>query len=160
MKLYEIPLELEKLIDPETGEITDIETFNKLLERFENGKEWLALMHKNYSAEAEAIDNEINNLTVRKRVAKNKAQHMKDYLDYLCNGNGFSTPKVQVSYRKSTSVEVDDNFVSTAIGNEDLEQYLRFKDPEVDKTALKNAIKSGFEFEHARLIENKNIQIK
>lgn len=160
MKLYEVPLELEKLIDPETGEITDIEAFNKLLERFENGKEWLALMYKNYSAEDEAISNEIANLTARRKVVKNKAQRTKNYLDYLCNGNGFSTPKVQVSYRKSTSVEVDDDFVSTALGDEELEHYLRFKDPEVDKSAIKEAINSGFEFKHARLIENKNIQIK
>ena len=160
MKLYEIPNEIEALIDTETGEITDVEKFMDLVTRFENGKEWLALMYKNYLSDAEALKKEKDSFATRERIAKNKAESVKNYLDYLCGGNKFSTDKVQVTYRKSTSVDVDDEFIDMAIGNSELEKYLKFKDPEVDKVALKDAIKSGMEFDHARLIEKNNIQIK
>ena len=159
-KLYEIPSELEKLIDPETGEITDENTFFYLVNKLERGKEWLALMYKNYLSDSEAYKKEKDVFATRERVAKNKAESVKHYLDYLCSGDSFSTDKVQVSYRKSTAVEFDDKFIEDALGNEDLEKYLKFKEPEVDKTAIKDAIKSGHEFEHARLVERYNIQIK
>ena len=160
MKLYEIPNELETMIDPETGEITDEERFMELVNRFNNGKEWLALMYKNYSADAEALKKEKDAFAVREKVAKNKAERVKKYLDFLCDGEKFSTDKVQVTYRKSTAVEVDDEFVSLAIGDENLEHFLKFKEPEVDKTALKDAIKTGITFEHARMVEHNNIQIR
>ena len=160
MKLYEIPNELEALIDPETGEVTDADRFIELTNRFENGKEWLALMYKNYLSDAEALKKEKDTFAVRERVAKNKAESVKHYLDYLCGGQKFSTDKVAVTYRKSTVVEVSDDFVSKAIGDENLERYLKYKEPEVDKTAIKEAIKQGFVIDNARLVEKNNIQIK
>lgn len=160
MKLYEIPYELEDMIDPETGEITDEERFLGLVERFNNGKEWLALMYKNYLADAEALKKEKDTFATRERIAKNKAERVKNYLDFLCNGEKFTTDKVQVTYRRSSAVEVDDSFVEDAVGNKELERFLKYKEPEVDKTALKDAIKTGFTFEHARIVEHNNIQIK
>lgn len=160
MKLYEIPNELEAMIDPETGEVTDADRFIELTNRFENGKEWLALMYKNYLSDAEALKKEKDTFAVRERVAKNKAESVKHYLDYLCGGRKFSTDKVAVTYRKSTVVEVSDDFVSKAIGDENLERYLKYKEPEVDKVAIKEAIKQGFVIDNARLVEKNNIQIK
>jgi hypothetical protein len=55
MKLYEIPMEIDALIDPETGEITDTEKLHELVSRYNNGVEWLALEVKNSLAEAEAF---------------------------------------------------------------------------------------------------------
>lgn len=157
LKLYEIPDEINNLIDPETGEITDAETLNKLLERYNNGVEWLALEVKNSLAEAEAYKREKDTFAQRQRVAENRVKSLKNYISFLLNGEKFKTDKVAISFRRSEAVEVDDEFILWA---KEQNAYLRWKEPEVDKTALKDAMKQGIEVPHARLVENNSIQIK
>ena len=69
------------------------------------------------------------------------------------NGEKFKTAKVECSFRKSQRVEVE---------NIDLlpEEFLKYKDPEADKTAIKEAIKEGKEITGARLVIALNLQIK
>ena len=40
------------------------------------------------------------------------------------------------------------------------EDYIKYSDPTVDKTALKKALKNGEEIEGARLVIRQNLQIK
>jgi hypothetical protein len=40
------------------------------------------------------------------------------------------------------------------------DDYLKFKEPEPDKTKIKKAIKDGVKLDGVQLIENYNIQIK
>ena len=61
MKLYEIPQEMEDLIDQETGEVTDPERYMALAREYENGLEYLALQFKNKDAEADALGDLIKN---------------------------------------------------------------------------------------------------
>ena len=85
--------------------------------------------------------------------AENKAASLKRYLSNALGGSKFSTPKVAISFRKSTSVEV------TSLANIP-EKYLKFKEPEADKTALKKAILAGEQITGVELVENQNVQIK
>ena len=39
-------------------------------------------------------------------------------------------------------------------------EYLKFADPEVDKTKVKKALKDGVELSGAVLVQNNNIQIR
>lgn len=158
LKLYEIPSEIDALIDPETGEITDAEKLTELVNRFNNGVEWLALEVKNSLAEADAYDKEEKAFAQRKKVASNRAKNLKNYLTYLLNGEKFKTDKVAISWRRSEQVQVDEeNFLPWA---KEHNAYLRWKEPEVDKTALKEAFKQGIEVPYAELVENQSIQIK
>ena len=157
MKLYEIPAEITDLLDPETGEITDQEELAKLLKRWNNGIEWLALEVKNSLAEAEALKKEKESFAKRQQTAENRAKSLKNYIAFLLNGEKFKTDRVQISWRRSEQVQTDDEFMLWA---KEHSAYLRFKEPEVDKTALKEALKSGIEVPHAVLVENQNIQIK
>lgn len=63
-----------------------------------------------------------------------------------------------ISYRKSTAVELDDNFVEWAQENAD--DLLTYKAPEPNKTAIKDRLKEGGELSHATLVERQNISIK
>lgn len=158
MKLYEIPAEIEALIDPETGEITDADKLNELVSRYNNGVEWLALEVKNSLAEAEALKKERESFAQREKVASNRAKNLKNYLAYLLQGEKFKTEKVAITWRRSEQVQVDDeNFMLWA---KEQNAYLRWKEPEVDKVALKEAIKSGIEVPFAKLVENQSIQIR
>ena len=157
MKLYEIPGEITDLLDPETGEITDEEALGKLLRKWNNGVEWLALEVKNSLAEAEALKKEKEAFAKRQQTAENRAKSLKNYLGFLLNGEKFKTDRVQISWRRSEQVQTDDEFILWALENN---AYLRFKEPEVDRAALKDALKQGIEVPHAVLVENQNIQIK
>lgn len=158
LKLYEIPTEIDALIDPETGEITDADKLTELVNRFNNGVEWLALEVKNSLAEADALKKEKDAFAQREKVASNRAKNLKNYLTYLLNGEKFKTDKVAISWRRSEQVQVDEeNFLPWA---KEHNAYLRWKEPEVDKAALKEAFKQGIEVPYAELVENQSIQIK
>ena len=160
LKLYEIPSEIDALIDPETGEITDAEKLTELVNRFNNGVEWLALEVKNSLAEADALKKEKDAFAQREKVASNRAKNLKNYLAYLLHGEKFKTDKVAISWRRSEQVQVDEeNFLRWA-KEHGAHAFLRWKEPEVDKTALKEAFKQGIEVPYAELVENQSIQIK
>lgn len=156
MRLYEIPQAIENLIDPETGEITDVEELTRLTSRFENGLEWLALEVKNAAAEAEALKKEKESFAKRQQTAENRAKSLKNYLANILNGEKFKTDKVVVSFRKSEAVEVGNEFQDWAMTNG---QYLRVK-TEIDKVSLKEDLKAGKEIPFAKLVTNQSIQIK
>ena len=163
MKLYEIDSAIEKLIaesiDEETGELLiDPEKLEELQMQREAKIESLALYYKNLTAEAKAIREEEVALAARRKTVENVAERAKNYLEFALKGEKFKTPRVAVSYRKSTQVELETDFVEWAQVHEP--DLLRYKDPEPDKTAISNALKAGKEIGKAWLVENTSMQIK
>lgn len=158
LKLYEIPRAIEELIDDETGEVLDAEKLMQLQQQFENGKELLALSYKNYLAEAEALKKEMLAFQERMHKAEYKANRAKNYLEFLCDGEKFSTDRVAVTFRRSVATEVDDGFLDWAIENGASDFFKTTYT--INKAALKDALKEGMENPFARLVENQNIQIK
>lgn len=153
MKLYEIDKEMMECVDLETGEIIDIERLEELQlardEKIENVCLWI----KNLNAEADALKAEKLEFANRQKTAENKVESLKRYVNEALGGEKFVTTKVKVSYRKSEKVEIED---VSKIPNE----YLILKEPDVDKKAVKQAIKQGEIIEGAYITENLNIQIK
>ena len=168
MKLYDIHAELSELlergfeVDEETGElIEDISGKLEALQIAEQEKlENIALFVKNLCADTEAIKAEEKALAERRRPKENKAERLKNYLsDYLMNTNRnkLETPRVRLSFRKSEIVDIDETFRAWAMEND---RYLRHKDPDIDKTELKKALKAGDKVPGAALLERQNLQIK
>lgn len=158
MNIYEIDLAIVGLIDEETGEICDFEKFEALQMAREQKIENTALFVKNLEAEAKAIREEEKSLAERCASAENKAKRLREYLGLALCGEKFATPRVALTWRKSQAVCVDDGFIEWA--KEHGDEYLKFKEPEISKSAIKDAIKDGKEFEFARIVENSNLQIK
>ena len=158
MTIYEIDQALLSLIDPDTGEIGDYDIFCELQMEREAKVENMALWIKNLNAEADAIKAEKDNLADREKAARNKADRLKKYLAEILCGEKFTTPRVAVTFRKSEAVEIDEDFIEWA--REKAGYLLKYKDPEVNKTAIKEAIKNGTAIEFARIVQNNNIQIK
>ena len=153
MRLYEINAEIDNCIDYETGEILDIEKFQELQIEKENKLEAIALVYKNAIAESKMVSDEMKSLKARKEKCDNLANKMKEMLHNELKGEKFMTSKVDVSFKKSMITEVID---LAGIP----EQYIKTKiERTADKTAIKNAIKSGEKIKGARLIEKNNIQI-
>lgn len=153
MNIYEIDSQILSCIDEETGEILDVERLEKLIQDKNNKIESVACWYKNTVAEAEAIRNEISNLKARKERDEKLAENLKRYISDVLDGEKFRTPKVSVSYRKSSSVEVDDVYRLP-------DEFLTYKAPEPKKSLLKSAIDNGQKFEGVRIVEKMNIQIK
>ena len=153
MTIYEIDNAILECIDMETGEIIDIDKLNKLELERESKIEGVACWIKDLKAEAEALKNEKQALAERQKVAENKMESLKKYLAYALDGKAFKTTRASVSFRKSQAVEIADIYKLD-------ENYLRYKEPEADKTAIKEALKAGKEVAGATLVENTSVIIK
>lgn len=161
MTLYEINQAILDTIDPETGEIVDVEKLSELQMEREQKLEGVALWVKNLNAEAEAYKAEKEAFAEREKVAKNKAESLKKWLAYALNGQKMSTQKVAISFRKSESVEIEDEErVITYAQKNGRDDLLSYKAPTVNKSAIKAVIKTGKKIPGAVLVEKQNIQIK
>lgn len=159
--LYEINADLEALlsqVDEETGELLfSMEDLESLQMEREAALEGIALSVKNKLAEAAAIKVEIDTLTERKAALEKKAARLKEFLAEALAGEKLSTPRVAVSWRTSTAVELSPEFQAWA---EENDQFLRYKAPEPDKKAIADAIKAGQEIPGAKLVKRQSMQIK
>ena len=153
MKLYEIDEAILNCIDLETGEIIDTEQLDKLTMEREAKLENVACWIKELKAEAEALKAEKMAFAKRQQVAENKMESLKKYLAYALDGQAFKTVRASVTFRKSQAVEIADIYKLD-------KNYLRYKEPEADKTAIKEAIKQGKTVAGATLVENTSVIIK
>lgn len=157
MNLYEIKQSIQeaidKCIDMETGEIINPELLDNLNEQLNIKRENIALYIKNLVADSKAIDEEIKNLTARKRSINNKVDWLKSYLANDLQGNKFETAKVVVSFRKSKAIDIAPNANIP-------DDYLIPQEPKVDKTGLKKAVQSGEVIAGVSIVEKYNISIK
>lgn len=150
--LYEIEQSILALADPETGEITDFEKLEELQLERDAKIEGVALWYKNLIAEAEMIKAEKQALAERQKACEKKAEDLKQYLETALGGQKFTTPKVQCTFRSSTSVHI-------TAPEQLATEYLRIK-TEPDKKAISEAIKSGKEVEGAELVTGFSFSIK
>ena len=153
MRLYEIDNKILECVDVETGEIFDEERFEALNLERDAKVENICLWIKNLKAEAEALKAEKDAFAARQKAAENKMESLKRYISGYLQGTPFESARVKVSFRRSEAVEIMEGAIIP-------DEYLRFKEPEVNKTELKKALKSGLTIPGCSVIENHNIQIK
>lgn len=162
MKIYEIDQAIEDLIansiDEETGEVLfDPEVLEQLQMERERKIENLALYIKNATAEAKAIKDERDALGKRHDSLQKRIASAKEYLEFVLHGDKFHTARVAVSYRKSTSVDLDDQFIEWAKAN--WSELLRTK-VEPDKKLIGEHLKNGEDVPHAQIVTNTTLSIK
>ena len=163
MKLFDIDerlaacvkLDESRVVDTESGEIIDLEAIAALEMERDKKIENLGCWYTNLLADAEALKAQKNAFAEREKAAKAKAESLKGFLGRYLNGKKFETAKVAMSFRKSEAVEFD----AKCIGDVP-EEFLKFKDPELDKVAVKKAIKAGETVPGCELVARQNLQIK
>lgn len=158
MTLYEINNELQKAIedaiDMETGEfVGNTEALESLQLAFDEKVENIGCFIKNLLADAEALKAEKMALAKRQQTAENKAKYLKKYLDYILAGKTYNSPRVAITWRKSEQVKCDDVYAVP-------DEYLKYKEPELDKVKVKSAIKAGHEVAGCHIEVISNIQVK
>ena len=158
MYLYNL-LSTGEAIDPETGEIDEV-----VAEQLDlNGQELdkkikaVAIIYKQLSADAKMLKEEEDNIIARRKRAERNAETLKRGLEssmLLLGKEQFKDTKVDISFRKSTKVEI--------INENDLDKaYLTEKVTySPNKTLIASELKAGVIINGARLVDCKNIQIK
>lgn len=163
MKLYDIKQELvdlyENLLD-ESGEISE-ETVQKIEEATvakEEKEENTALYVKSLDYDIKALKEEKKRIDKKIKSAEKTKEWLKNMLMYSLDGEKINTPQVTVSYRKSESVKVDDEFVNYAKDN-NLAEFIDLKiTPK--KAEIKKLLKAGEEMPYCELEVKQNIQIR
>lgn len=153
LTLYQINEEILSCLDLETGEILDADKLTELQiakeEKIKNVGEW----YLNLLAEAKALKEEKEKFAQRQKVAENKAESLKRWLDFALQGERFKATTVQISYRKSEQVVIDDIYKVD-------EKYLKYAEPTADKAEIKKALKQGEEIFGCHIETKSNISIK
>lgn len=161
MNIYDIDQRILELVDPDTGELLDFYAFLTLQMEREHKIESMALWVKELTATADAIKRETDTLMERKRAAERRCESLKRYLSDILQGEKFSTPRCVVSFRKSTSVQVDDtNNLVCWLEQNGYDACIKKKDPEVSKTEVGKLLKSGIAVPFARMEEKKIVGVK
>lgn len=163
MKLFDIDARImacvkideKRALDTETGEIVDLEAIEALEMERDTKLENIGCWYKQLLAEADAIKAEKNAMAEREKVRRNKAESLKAFLGRYLDGKKFETAKVAMSFRKSEAVEFDAAYMAAVPV-----EFLKLREPELDKTAVKKAIKAGEKIPGCALVTRQNLTIK
>ena len=124
----------------------------------------VAVYIKAMEAEAKSLKAEEDKLKARRQAKENAAKRMREYLmDCMKQANisKIDEPKAVISLRNNPeSVEISDENEFISWANEEHDDFLRFKAPEINKTAVKNALKSGADIPFASLTRSQSLTIK
>lgn len=125
----------------------------------------LAVYIKSLIAEAQAIKNEESALKRRRTSIEKSVDWLKLYV--LNNMNALGKTKIDMP---RAVVDIRQNPISIVIANEynfinwaqenNRDDLLRYKQPEINKTAVKNELKSGAELPGATTVRNLSVVIK
>lgn len=152
--LYEIDKEITSCVDADTGEIIDPQRLEELQMERERKIENVALWIKNLKADLVAYKSEKEAFAEREKQTKAKIYSLSNWLTDALDGQKFNTRKVEISFRKSESVNITDEKIIPS-------EYIRTKiETAPDKTAIKEALKNNIQIPGAALIQNKNISVK
>lgn len=165
MSLYTINQDLEQVLnaifestDEETGEVD--ESLVQVLEDLQLQKaeklDNIGAFYKNLLAEADMLKKEEEALKARRQAKERKAEQLKNYVASVLNGEKFESSRVAFSWRKSNQVVIDEPYIENIP-----EEYLKYKDPDINKAKLKEDLKKGINLEGIAHLEDKNnLQIK
>lgn len=159
--LYEIDKQIEELLAQnlinEDGEITDEELFEKFEELQEDRYEKIeniGLYIKNLTAENIGIDNEIKAFKNRKETNLKTIERLEELARRGLAGQKFSTPKVAISFRKSTSTVITDEGLIPEVYKKTETKTIE----KIDKASIKKALADG-EVPGAHLEEKLNVKV-
>lgn len=151
---------LSMLEDPELDPQTLADTMEGIEGEFEIKAENYAKVMKNLEGDILAIKTEIDRLTSKKKALENNIKNMKSTLQTAMETTGktkFKTELFSFNIQKNApSVVIDEQYIENIP-----EEFLKYKDPEIDKTAIKEALQKGKNLDGiAHLEQGTSLRIK
>lgn len=168
MKLYEIAAQYNALLEMADDESIPPELIADTLEdiqgAFEEKADNIACVIKSVRAAAEAIRKEANELNLRLKRKEKIAESLTEYLKAQLEAVGktkVETARNMISVaKKPASVEIEnpEDFILWAEKHH--EEYVRYKSPEINKTAVRDALKAGSELPGAKLVTDTRLVVR
>lgn len=140
-------------IDVLTGEIIDTEALDALKLERDTKIRNIACWIRNLESDEKQLAEQEKIFRERKQAAERKKESLKVYLAAFLDGKKWENKEVKISWRKSEVVEVTNMKQLSSY-------YLRYKEPEVNKTLLKNDLKAGIVLNGAELVEKNNMSVR
>ena len=163
MTLYEVTSDYLRIMammeDPELDSQTLADTLEGVEGEFEVKAENYAKVMRNLEADVVGIKAEIDRLSDRKKTIENNIKQMKKALQDAMEMTGktkFKTELFSFGIRSNAPAVVIDGKLENIPT-----EYLRIKEPEIDKTKIKEALKNGVDLEGvAHLEKSSSLVIK
>lgn len=175
MKLYELTNDFTQLFDQfdEISSMDNAEEFKQawfdtlsgIEEKFEVKAENIGAYIKELTAAAKYLKAEEEVLSKRRKAKEKQAEWLKKYLLESMQAIGrtkIDRPMAVLSIRTNPeSVRFDDeNAFITLCQRNGSDDYLRYKAPEINRSAVKEALQAGQKIEGASLIRTQTVTIK
>lgn len=150
----------EMLDDPDADPITVMDTMDAIEGELDEKAENYGRIIRNLEAEAEAIRTEVDRLSRRRKTIDNNIDSLKKRLQMameLTNRPKIDTPLFKFYIQK--------NAPSVVLDVEDLTElppeWLTYREPTVNKAAIKDALKAGLDLEGiAHLEQSQSLRIR
>ena len=164
MTLYEITNDYMQLMqmmeDPEMDPQTLSDTMEGIEGELEVKAESYAKVMKNLEADVAGIKAEIDRLSERKKTIENNIKKMKETLQFAMETTGktkFKTELFSFGIRKNApAVVMDEPYIENVP-----ERFLKYSDPTINRTAIKEAIQNGEDLEGlAHLEQSSSLSIR
>jgi len=165
MTLYELTNDYMELLqmaeDPDIDEQAFLDTLEGIEGALEDKADGYAKVMRMLDGDAVTIKAEEDRLSTRRKTIENRIKHMKQSLQTMMELTGKTKFKTQLF-----SFNVQNNPASVVIDEPDVdnipERFLKHKDPEIDRKAIKDAIKAGDEdaMDIAHLEQTRGLRIK
>ena len=165
MTLYELTNDYMELLqmaeDPDIDEQAFMDTLEGIEGALEDKADGYAKVMRMLEADAKGIKAEEDRLSARRKTIENNIKRMKQSLQYAMEATGKTKFKTQLF-----SFNVQNNPASVVMDEQDVanipERFLKYKDPEIDRKAIKDAIKAGDEdaMDIAHLEQTKGLRIR
>lgn len=164
MTLYQITNDYMQLMqmmeDPEMDPQTLSDTMEGIEGELEVKAESYAKVMKNLEADVVGIKAEIDRLSERKKTIENNIKKMKETLQFAMETTGktkFKTELFSFGIRKNApAVVMDEPYIENVP-----ERFLKYSDPTINRSAIKEAIQKGEDLEGlAHLEQSTSLSIR
>ena len=167
MKLYEIAETYNRFMQAvEDGDVPEEcieDTLEAIQGELEDKVDNIACLIKSLVAETEAMKAEKKNLEARMKAKANLAERLKAYVSETMRNSGINkieTVRKKLSFRKSSSLYIEDENEFIAMALAENEMLIRHGKIEINKEVVKEYLGNGVVIPGAEIRENYNLQIK
>lgn len=152
-------------ISLENAETAWFDTLDGIEQEFEVKAENLALYIKELNFKAIALKQEEKSLSERRKSIEHRVESIKSYLSDCMNQvhrKKIDGVKASISVRNNApSLKIqDENALISMLERNGRDDLLRFKAPELNKTEIKNLLKSGVQLDGCSLVSTQSLIIK
>ena len=144
----------DEYINTLTGEILDVEALDALKMERDTKLRNIGCFILNLDAEEKMLAEQEKHFKERKDAVKRKKESLKNYVGAFLQGKAWKCVECEFKFRTSESVAFNGDIYKVP------EDYLRYKEPELDRNKIKKALKEGIQIPGCSIETKTNVSVK